>query len=54
MGKKIALGNEFAEILNDNGDNIISNFNFTQNQFDQFNYKKGVVAESIFPKYKNI
>jgi hypothetical protein len=54
MGKKIALGNEFAEILNDNGDNIISNFNFTQNQFDQFNYNKGVVAESIFPKYKNI
>jgi hypothetical protein len=54
MGKKIALGNEFAEILNDNGDNIISNFNFTQNQFNQFNYNKGVVAESIFPKYKNI
>ena len=54
MGKKIALGNEFAEILNDNGDNIISNFNFTQNQFNQFNYKKGVIAESIFPKYKNI
>ena len=54
MGKKIALGNEFAEILNDNGDNIISNFNFTQNQFNQFNYKKGVVAESIFQKYKNI
>ena len=54
MGKSIALGNEFAEILNDNGDNIISNFNFTQNQFNQFNYKKGVIAESIFPKYKNI
>jgi hypothetical protein len=54
MGKKIALGNEFAEILNDNGENLISNFNFTQNQFDQFNYKKGVIAESIFPKYKDI
>jgi hypothetical protein len=54
MGKSIALGNEFAEILDDNGENIISNFNFTQNQFNQFNYKKGVIAESIFPKYKNI
>ena len=54
MGKSIALGNEFATILDDNGENIISNFNFTQNQFNQFNYKKGVIAESIFPKYKNI
>ena len=54
MGKKIALGNDFEEILNDNGDNIISNFNFTQNQFNQFNYKKGVVAESILQIYKNI
>ena len=54
MGKSIALGNDFATILDDNGENIISNFNFTQNQFNQFNYKKGVIAESIFPKYKNI
>lgn len=54
MGKSIALGNEFAEILDDNGENIISNFNFSENQFNQFNYKKGVIAESIFPKYKNI
>ena len=54
MGKSIALGNEFATILDDNGENIISNFNFSENQFNQFNYKKGVIAESIFPKYKNI
>ena len=54
MGKSIALGSDFATILDDNGENIISNFNFTQNQFNQFNYKKGVIAESIFPKYKNI
>ena len=55
MGKKIiALGNKSAEIFNENGENIISNFNFTQNQFNQFNYKKGLIAESIFPTYKNI
>lgn len=54
MGNSIALGNDFAEILDDNGENIISNFNFSENQFNQFNYKKGVIAESIFPKYKNI
>ena len=54
MGKSIALGNDFATILDDNGENIISNFNFSENQFNQFNYKKGVIAESIFPKYKNI
>ena len=54
MGNCIALGNEPAKILDDNGENIISNFNFSENQFNQFNYKKGVIAESIFPKYKNI
>ena len=54
MGKSIALGSDFATILDDNGENIISNFNFSENQFNQFNYKKGVIAESIFPKYKNI
>ena len=54
MGKSIALGNDFATIFDDNGENIISNFNFSENQFNQFNYKKGVIAESIFPKYKNI
>ena len=54
MGKSIALGSDFATILDDNDENIISNFNFSENQFNQFNYKKGVIAESIFPKYKNI
>ena len=54
MGNSIALGSDFATILDDNGENIISNFNFSENQFNQFNYKKGVIAESIFPKYKNI
>ena len=54
MGEKIALGNKFTEIFNDNGENIISNYNFTQNQFNQFNYEKGLIAESIFPIYKDI
>ena len=49
-----AIGNENLEINDNKGSNLISNYNFTQNNFEQFSYNLRIVAEKIFKPYKDI
>jgi len=48
------IGNENLEINDDKGFNLVSNYNFTRNNFEQFSYNLGIVAEKIFKPYKDI
>ena len=49
-----AIGNENLEINDNKGSNLVSNYNFTQNNFEQFSYNLRIVAEKIFNPYKDI
>ena len=49
-----AIGNENLEINDNKGSNLVSNYNFTQNNFEQFSYNLRIVAEKIFKPYKDI
>ena len=52
--KEKAIGNENLEINDDKGSNLVSNYNFTRNNFEQFSYNLRIVAEKIFKPYKDI
>ena len=49
-----AIGNESLIINNDNGFNLVSNYDFTGDNFAHFSYKLRNLAEKIFKPYKNI
>ena len=49
-----AIGNENLVINDDKDSNLVSNYNFTRNNFDQFSYNLRIVAEKLFKPYKDI
>ena len=51
---KKALGNENLVIKNDKEYNLVSNYDFTGNNFEQFSYILRTVAEKIFTPYNDI
>jgi hypothetical protein len=51
---KIKVGNESLEIKDDKGNNLVTNFDFSDNYFDLSSYKFEIVLENIFEIYKDI
>ena len=51
---KSAVGNSELEINNDEGHNLVFNYDFTPNKFGHLSYNYGVVMQTIFAKFKDI
>ena len=51
---KIKVGNESLEIKGDKGNNLVTNYDFSDNYFDLSSYKFEIVLEKIFEVYKDI
>ena len=51
---KNPIGIDSLEIKNEKGKNLVINYNFTENSFDQLSYNLGVVVKKIFEYYKDI
>ena len=51
---KDAVGNDSLIINDDNGNNLVQNYDFTENKFGHLSYKYNVVVEKAFPFYKAI
>ena len=51
---KNPIGIDSLEIKNERGKNLVINYNFTENSFDQLSYNLGVVVKKIFEYYKDI
>ena len=51
---KTAVGNSELIINNDEGKNLVFNYDFTQNNFGHLSYNYGVVFQTIFEKFKDI
>ena len=56
MKKKNALsaGNNALIINNNKGVNLVLNYDFTENKFDQLSYKFGLIIQKIFQNYRDI
>ena len=48
------IGLDSLQIKNENGKNLIINYDFTENNFDQLSYDLGAVVKKIFEYYKDI
>ena len=51
---KIKVGNESLEIKDDKGNNLVTNYDFSESYFDLSSYKFEIVLEKIFEIYKDI
>ena len=51
---KNPIGLEPLEIKNEKGNNLVINYDFSENNFDQLSYDLGVVVKKIFKYYKDI
>ena len=45
---------EPLEIKNEKGNNLVINYDFSENNFDQLSYDLGAVVKKIFEYYKDI
>ena len=52
--KEKAIGNDNLIINNNNSSNLVSNYDFTKDNYGHFSYKFRIVAEKIFNPYKDI
>ena len=50
----ISAGNEAIAINSDKGINLVMNYDFTSNKFDQLSYKFEIVIQKIFENYRDI
>jgi hypothetical protein len=48
------IGLDSLQIKNENGKNLVINYDFTENNFDQLSYDLGAVVKKIFEYYKDI
>ena len=51
---KNPIGIDSLEIKNEKGNNLIANYNFSENNFDQLSYNLETVAKKVFENYKDI
>ena len=51
---KNKVGNESLEIKDDKGNNLVTNYDFSDNYFDLSSYKFEIVLENLFEIYKDI
>ena len=54
QSNKIKVGNESLEIKDDKGNNLVTNYDFSDNYFDLSSYKFEIVLEKVFEVYKDI
>ena len=52
--KKDPIGFDCLELKDDNGVNLVSNFDFSEDKYRQNRYDFENIAENIFPKYKDL
>ena len=52
--EKNQIGFDCLELKDDNGVNLVSNFDFSEDNFMQDMYEFEYVSENIFPKYKDL
>jgi hypothetical protein len=51
---KNPIGIDSLEIKNEKGNNLVVNYNFTENNFDQLSYNLETVVKKVFENYKDI
>ena len=51
---KLPIGLNSLELKDDKGNNLVRNFDFTEDNYEQLSYEFEKVAEKIFPKFKDI